>query len=406
MSQQLGTTEGDAINALASSVKTPLDGNGEVSVTSQQTTPPPATQATPASAPSPSTQDPTPAAAKPTEVDFGMEGMPKLISEPIVAKPATAEPTKPAEQQTTDPKVVAPLAPVAPVDPNAPATQQPAARDYTMFPEELATALKKAPNAVYDAVKSHVERTKQLETEAAELRRGALPPSYYEHPQAYQFDRGYQQAAATFQQAEFERQHWTSQLATLRSGKADKITNLVGFNQQTGEAVYQELPVTAETAGKLEAGLMNNLASLAQVAQTAQQQAANIRGGFVQQHQQTVGYLRQAEEKFFPELKDVSKHPRKADYDFFTEKFLPPSMRNHPMAPGLGKAYITILTLQDRVKALHTENESLKRGRVADGAAGPSPSQIQGAVPQGKQPSAKPGNGELSVGMFPVGSED
>lgn len=386
------TVEQGALDALTSSVKAPLDSNGEVTVNQSQS----ATQEVTA----PSGETP-----KTTSLSFG-DDMPQLVT--------SAEAAKPKEVIAPAVEVVVPAVTNDPATQEAPkpgeqtqVTQQPVtpARDYTIFPEDLQAALKKAPNVVYDAVTAYVKRAKEVEARATELERGALPNSYYEHPNAYQFDRTYQQHAATFNQAEFERNHWTEQLGKIRGGE-DKITSLVGYDPSTGNPVYDTISVKPEQAGQLEARIMSNISQISSVAQQAQQQALYVRGQFAQQHTQTIQYLRGAEDKFFPDLKDMSKHPRKADYDYFTQQFLPPQMRNNPMAAGLGKAYVAILNRDSKIAELTKKLETYERNKAADALAGPSPSQIAGAVQTGKVAATKLGKGELSFGMFPGVNED
>lgn len=389
------TVEQGALDALASSVKTPLNSDGEVVVNQNTAQAAPAPVATPAATEAPKSDVP---AVQQTEgkLSFG-DDMPTLeLSPKTVAKPIEAlkvEDLVPAKEVST--------APLPEASNQAQQQPTPPARDYTIFPEEVAAELKKYPNLPFNAVKAHFEKAKQIEAEAAELRKGALPSSYYEHPQAYQFDRTYQQASQLYGKSTFESQHWQTQLGELRSGRAEKITNLVGYDEH-GQPQYQELAVTPEIAGRLEAQIIQNLTQLAQVSQQAQQQAGYVRNQFAQQHSQTISYLKGAEDKFFPDLKDISKHPRKADYDFFTTQFLPPQMRNNPLASGLGKAYVAIVSRDAKIAELTKKLETYERNKAADALAGPSPSQMTGAVPSGK---VAPVKGELSMAMFMKGDE-
>ncbi len=367
-------------------------------------TPPP----TPASAPLaaiPSSSPKIETVLDTNALDGDESDVPQAPVAPKTEAPKVEEP----EQTLEEPPVTPPVAPATPPAP-------PAERDYSIYPPEIAEALKKVPNHVFNAVRdahakivsetqAKVAKLPELEKQVAELQKGALPTNYYEHPSAYQFDSRYQQASAIVQQAGFEENHWVSQLQRVKSGE-DFVLNLTGFEEATGKPVYDKIPVSAENSHLIESKIMQNLSQIQLAKQRAGEQVNQVVQQFQNESKQINGWINQQNEKFFPKYKEVDKTPRAKDYNFFKKEFLPPQLQNSPLADGMAKAYLTILDLQDAHAAALKEIEQLKRGQAAATLAQPSPAALQGTAPRGV-PAGKAGSaGVLSLAEITADDND
>lgn len=271
--------------------------------------------------------------------------------------PATKQAESTQESKVTESKTT-----------TAEATKQ--ERDLTGIAPEHQALFKQMSNEAFNVLKTEYVAKRQLETELAEARKGAIPPSYYEHEQAYVLSPEFAQQSDVVSQAEDIHKHYTAQLAELRGG-AETYT-ILQRNAQ-GQLVVSA-PIKADR---------NTVDQMADVRQSAYQQLMNAQAqlnAIGNVHRQRAGEYKQQlndfESKAFPLFTDKPEH--KAVVADTIQKVLPAAYRNNPLAPAFAKALITVAELgkalqakQQPAPATTTTKTQPSAAEISSGGAAP-----------------------------------
>lgn len=268
----------------------------------------------------------------------------------------------------------------------------PAARDYTGIAEADVPMFQRMSNEAYEKFRPIYDQHKQLTTENAQLKEqvakggtaGQLPPSYYDHPNAYTLTPEYNQAVLESQEAAAVLEHWRTQLDEVRNG-AQEYQTLVR-DPRTGQILLgAKIPVDMRSQSQLENIFMNANSQANQY----QQKIGVIRDGFARTHQAAIKDLSDYEKAFFSPYED-GKHPLvPAIKDTLNQ--MHPAFRSNPLAPFVAKSIVTINALlrqlqtngqktpQDKVKDKVTAAQR-KAGPIATGAAAAPSKSDEGEV--------------------------
>jgi hypothetical protein len=288
--------------------------------------------------------------------------------------------------QTLD-KGVKPAAQLPSTQATPAAAATPTPRDLTALPPEYHELGKKMSNEAFAEFTKVVKERQQLGEQLAEVKKGALPDSYYEHEQAYVLTPEFATASDAVSQTEQVLQHWSAQADALAGG-ADTYTTLVqGANGQ----LVPSAPIQADrtTASQISRAVtwaqqqyMQAQAQLQAVGQVHRTKAAETKQ-WINNFDKTA--FRVFEEK--PELKAVVADTK--------AKMLHKSLQGNPMADLFAKAVILLDYQAKAIAQLQTGggNASVQQNGqqtvTPKAAAQPSAAAIAGG---GAAPKAAKGN--------------
>lgn len=211
----------------------------------------------------------------------------------------------------------------------------------SVLPPEYQELGKKMSNEAIAEFKKLIDERKTLGEELANVKKGALPDSYYEHEQAYVLTPEFATASDAVSQTEQVLQHWSAQADALAGG-ADTYTTLVqGANGQ----LVQSAPIAADrtTASQISRAVtwaqqqyMQAQAQLQAVGQVHRTRAA-----------ETKQWISNFDKTAFKVFED--KPELKAAVTDTKNKMLHSSLRSNPMADLFAKA---VILLDYQAKAL------------------------------------------------------
>jgi hypothetical protein len=187
-------------------------------------------------------------------------------------------------------------------------------RNYEGFDPEDAELLRKLPNREFNLVQQiarrYVEKAKTASAELTavkqqyeQVKSGALPDTYYAHPEAYKLSPDYKNIVNEYTQAEQFESHYLTQLERIRSGQPWERVVSDGKGGYTTVEV-PALPVDEATgAVKIDAQADVRVSSLLSQAARAKENAklelSQLRGGFAAKHEQANSRLTDLESKIF-----------------------------------------------------------------------------------------------------------
>ena len=207
---------------------------------------------------------------------------------------------------------------------------------------DLAPVFKQMSNDAFNKLKPIVLAHKKAQDELnarnariAELEKGRIPESYYEHPQGYVLSPEFIQASEEFNSAQRLHDHWKKQLVAVREGAATYKD--IAFNEQTNR--YELVDRTADAIG--ESNILSQI-NAAQYAISEKQQAIrSMSTSYKARHGEVTNWVRTTESKLFP-LFDAPEHKDKFDPVIQdTINKLPPAFQHSPLARMLAKSLVT-----------------------------------------------------------------
>jgi hypothetical protein len=282
-------------------------------------------------------------------------------------------------------------------------------RDYSKFKPEHAAYLKNLPNHLFKKASEEFLNTYKIELENKELKEklqkqssGQLPDSYYEHPQAFELTRQYQELKGQLEYDNFEERHWLSQLARVKKGQP--WLNLIGYDEKTGQPQYQTINPPQVEEGQnpqndidAEIKIQNHISNL----QLQKRERETQLAVFKNQHQQTYEKSKQGikslESRFFKAFEDESKLDKavKADIQLAREALEKesPAFKDNPLTSLLIKSYAALKVQQRQLIKLASLMNQTKEAKQDALRAGPGKEDFQGG-------SAKGGDKILSESDF------
>jgi len=190
-------------------------------------------------------------------------------------------------------------------------------RNYEGFDPEDAEVLRRLGNRDFNLVqqvaRKYADRVKTTTAELNEVKKqyeqvksGALPDTYYAHPEAYKLSPDYKNIVNEYTQAEQFENHYLTQLERIRSGQPWERVVSDGSGGYTTVEV-PALPVDEATgAVKIDAQADVRVSSLLSQAARAKENAklalSQLRGGFAAKHEQANSRLTELEAKIFPKF--------------------------------------------------------------------------------------------------------
>lgn len=238
--------------------------------------------------------------------------------ENIVAKPN--EEAKPAEVKPAEVKP----------EEKKPAETLPTARDLSDFPEEYHPHLKQMSNEAFAFIKPQlIARLKQAEIDKAKddelqrLRTGALPNTYYEHPQAYLLSPTYKQMVVDENFYNNVLSHLNSQLEKVENGEEWQD---IGVNEKGELVTSQNQPADA----KSKVHIMNKISNIYSRLNSTRANMANFESEFTARHRADVSVLQDITTKLYPKIKESEKDIWQGVQTIIDA--LPGSVRSHPVS--------------------------------------------------------------------------
>ena len=294
----------------------------EASVAAPEPTPAPATQTAPQATPQPA-QTPAPEAPDKAPNEINFDTFNKIINGELDSGPAP-EPVKPA--------------PAAP--------QKPAERDLSFADDVDRPIFKQMSNEAFTRLREVYVKRKEAEKRLEEVaKKGSIPESYYENPDAVLLTPDYQEhlKKATLSQQILE--HWQEQISNIRARGKWRPLNM---DKEGNISIGDELEADDKTEGRVATYLTHAVNQLATVRASAEQLANTFKNRVMEaqtQVQQTEKHFFGAAEqnKAFMELTDKIKAS------------VPSAYRNHPVTSFAAKSFAALLTLQQEYEKLQAQ---------------------------------------------------
>lgn len=295
------------------------------------------------------------------------------------------------------PKVDAtqPVNPTAVVPPQLKETiaQQAArkARDFSDLPADAKSHFERMSNEAFNYIKPLYLQGLKDKAELADAKErlakiptdGALPPSYYENPNAYVLSPEYAQASTNAQQAALVLDHWQAQLDGVRGGA--KEFQMLGIDPSTKQIVI----TGKQTVNEGSQSYLEKMFFGANRQAEKYQQALD--GASVQhraKHSEAMSALKNYEDSTFKAFSDP-KHPLQPQVKDAISR-MHPAFRDNPLASTLAKAIVSLTVVANKYATL------VKSG-AGKGAIVPKVN--------GKQALAGPTAGGASVEAAPKGDD-
>ena len=249
-------------------------------------------------------------------------------------------------------------------------------RNYEALPPEIRDHAKKMSNDAFKATSEYIAKQRaeneKIAAQLSEAKKGGIPDSYLEHPDAYILTPEFTQAASAAQDAQAIFQHWQSQLNEVRSG-ALEYKPLV--RNQQGQLAYGT-PVKATANSETELLAMFNAAQ--NQAMQYQTKVQSVKDSYASKYTEAKGWLNNLESASYQAFND-EKNPLTAAYKQALAQF-PSAYRSNPLASLLAKSMVANGQLMTMLR------ESQQNGKTNGAAtvtqqhrnAGPNLGDIQG----------------------------
>ncbi len=249
-------------------------------------------------------------------------------------------------------------------------------------------------------VKPTILKAKQLEQQLAQVQKDSqrtAPIDSITHPEGYLLDSRYKTASAMSQKARSIKNHWIQQLEKIEAGEDWESLDM---DPKTGE-------IFIVPGGKA------NVASAAQVKQLLNgaieadykygKELETIVSSHKQQHTNDLGYIKQLEDKFFPNYDDENHDNYKKTIAVRNQaiEILPEGWRGHPLAKTYAKVVANNAIFFNQLTAANKQIAELQaKLKAAKPASGNSqqPAKDKFANSNGQQ-SGKP---QISMKDFHV----
>lgn len=228
---------------------------------------------------------------------------------------------------------------------------QPAKRDYTIFREEDRAWAEKLPNAAFDAVKRRLPELYNAANRAEELEKrlqqNNIPESWHQHPNAYLLAPEFQTKQTLYKRAEFEQKHFDKQAIDVENG-AETYKMLKGYDAETGEPVFEDVPVPAGTSTGVRNQLLQYSMRSAAVRDGAINELHHLKQNFAQRFESTAGELKQAEKAYFPFFETPTPEHQKLMTEIKAK--IPAIYHDHPITPYTVKLGALVRLLSAKLK--------------------------------------------------------
>jgi len=216
----------------------------------------------------------------------------------------------------------------------------PAQRDYSDIPEEDRPLFKEMNNAAFAKLKPIYLEQKAKEaalaakdTEIAELKKGALPENYYEHPDAVVLSPEFNQTSNAVNLANTIAKHWEDQFDKVKAGEPEYQT--IHLNDK-GE-LYLSEPIKADR--NTETKLMKYVTWSQGQLTSKQTELNSLIKTHRDRHNEVVNVIRDYENRAFPMFSDPKNKELQAIVAD-TMKTFPKALHNNPIMGMLVKSMV------------------------------------------------------------------
>lgn len=264
----------------------------------------------------------------------------------------------------------------------SPAKKPVLTRDYSGLPEAIMPLFKTMSNDTFNALKPFYIEATTTKTKYDELLakppviadKNALPPNYYEHPNAYTLSPEYAAAEKDAVESQQVLEHWRNQLDEVRNGATEFTTLSRNKEEQIVYGAKQK--VDQRTQSYLESLFFSSNNQASKFAQNL----GSVKTGFESKHKAAINELQTYEKDFFKMYEDP-KHPAIAVIKDTLSK-LNPVFQSNPLASFSVKAAVTINALTQALIAERAKNDGKKevtakdKTKTAQELAGPTDSGV------------------------------
>jgi len=228
-------------------------------------------------------------------------------AEVVTATPTATTPEAPLGADTkpldkVEPTVPPPVKAVEPIIPPEPKLTKPS-RDFTGIDEADQPLFKAMSNEAYEKMKTvYLDRKAKIEEaekykKEVEAAKTATPKSWMEHPEAYVLADDYKEADSTAKQAKSELSYWETQYEKISKGEDWEDLDI-----KDGKLV--RVPRQATTRSSVE--VLGYIQEARRIARESESKMDQIKGSFVATHQSINSKIEEAENQFFPTMKDYN----------------------------------------------------------------------------------------------------
>ena len=232
------------------------------------------------------------------------------------------------------------------------AATKPVPRPYDDIPADLQPIFKKMGNEQFAVAHKLLNENKELKAKVAQIAKqseGALPESYYEHPEAFQLSPTYRNLTNAYATSNSLHEHWLRQRENIK--KNGKVVPII-TDEKTGKlSLGQEIEADDDLAVAVE----KNITFTGAQATKYQERVESYKEQHLTIHQNTLKQVKEFEEAFYPGF-DAEDHPTKALQKDIISK-LPKWIQTNPLVSFLAKAAV-------HNQMLIAENKELKNAKA------------------------------------------
>lgn len=265
-------------------------------------------------------------------------------------------------------------------------------RDYTGFSQNEIKVLKKLDNGRFSAIApllktykeaagKSIQLAQELESSKKLLKEGGVPETWYEHPEAYQLSREFQDLSTQYGYQEQQENHYQQQLINIKQGKA--WTQLL-YNNVSNK---WELSQPIEPSDSAEVFAQRQMLAATNAKQNLDNRAAQIKQNHASTYERAAATMKHEVDNVINRMHPDVK-PKEEDVKLI-QKIVPSQYSNHPLAYGYAQLGAIILAQGRKLAGLMKDQEQVTRLNQDIRKNGP-------AKPPGLKRPSSPGKGEVN----------
>lgn len=296
----------------------------------------------------------------------------KKTETPVKVAPKVKDTSEPEAPKTQEPKPQI----------TQPQTKEFVGRDYSQFPEEIASALKKTGNTSFAVLsKAYIAQQEAIKKAQDEIQKLGTPKEVfkdsYDHPEAYILDPTYKEKVTSYQRKDKEEQHYLDALAAIEAGQPFKA---IDFDEK-GNPKYSD-PISP--SAKVKILVSQRLSELAGEKRDILNEVDKLKGGYQGEYKKALSLVDTINKDNFPWEKDEKALDTKLSNgqreftlrevrDTFLKEMVPGPLRGNPVTRTAANLYVALIQRTHQLNSTIKEMENLKKGAKVALEAEPSP---------------------------------
>lgn len=243
-------------------------------------------------------------------------------------------------------------------------------KDWTKFKPKMA-------KEAGQWVEARLKENQSLKTEVKKLKeslpdpndKNALPPAWYEHPEAYNLAPEYKQGQQVLNHLGAVLAHYQEQLINIEEGDP-----WVDLRLDAQGNLYKADPVKPD--GRARATVLDRMANARQQISNQSQYLQNYVANFQQRNSVYGEGMKKVEDHYFPQYKDAKSLEKDKHYHAIKKTLVDNGLANDRMAGLVSKLYVYTMEIQTENAKLKKESDKASTLKDLQRRAGPTGSMI------------------------------